>query len=160
MAKERRCICCNKAYKYCGQCKEYSNLPAWMNEFCSEECKELFNIMSVYNMGYADKSQIENVIKKYNITDYSKYKSSTANKLNELFSSTTIDLVVDEKPAEESVSVEESQPIIEETVFSENITVEEPDQIEEVKPVEEKYNSQRNRRLRRKNYEKTANTEE
>ena len=82
MAKERRCICCNKAYKYCGQCKEYSNLPAWMNEFCSEECKELFNIMSVYNMGYADKSQIEKVIKKYNITDYSKYKSSTANKLN------------------------------------------------------------------------------
>lgn len=156
MAKEKKCIFCGKSYIYCPSCKEYSKYPEWMASFDSERCHDLYEAIGGYNIGVKTKDDVKAVLDKHGIVDYSEFSEKLQNKLESMFSTTT----VFSESAEESVSVEESQPIIEETVFSENITVEEPDQVEEVKPVEEKYNSQRNRRLRRKNYEKTANTEE
>jgi len=42
---ERSCSICNKKYHYCNRgCKDYSHLPRWMDAYCSETCKEVYNI--------------------------------------------------------------------------------------------------------------------
>lgn len=39
----RTCILCGKEYKYCNDCREYDDQPAWKNIYCSENCRTLFN---------------------------------------------------------------------------------------------------------------------
>lgn len=85
MANERYCKCCEKLYYYCPSCKRYVDKPQWMILFDQESCKELFNMVSAYNMNRATKEDIKSVLDKYEITDYSEYKDSIKNLLNELF---------------------------------------------------------------------------
>lgn len=85
MSKERKCLTCLTSYRYCSNCGEYSKYPRWMNEFDKESCKELFNAISGYNIGIMKKDDVKQVVDRYEIKDFSVYKESIANKLNELF---------------------------------------------------------------------------
>ena len=80
MASTRKCLCCQRTYEYCPSCGN-SNQP-WKFNFDTEDCKEIFNVVSGYNMGIMGLDKIEEVIKKYNITDFSKYKEDVRNLLN------------------------------------------------------------------------------
>ena len=51
----------------------------------TNECKELTNAISGYRMKMWGKDKIQEVLTKYNITDYMKYKENIRNFLNELF---------------------------------------------------------------------------
>lgn len=46
MAKKRECIICGTKYKYCRNCSQYDPEETWRNLFCSENCKDIFNIAS------------------------------------------------------------------------------------------------------------------
>lgn len=46
----KKCILCGKVYSYCNSCSEFDHLPRWMECYCSENCKEIFNALSAYNM--------------------------------------------------------------------------------------------------------------
>lgn len=46
----RSCAICQQTYRYCNNCSEYDHLPAWMLRWCSENCKDLDNIISSYGM--------------------------------------------------------------------------------------------------------------
>ena len=85
MSKERKCLTCESKYSYCPNCMDYASFPKWMAEFDKESCKELFNAISAYNMGKMTKADVKEVVDKYGITDFSQYKESIKNKLNELF---------------------------------------------------------------------------
>lgn len=47
-AKSRTCSVCRKTYKYCNKCRDYKSLPTWMFAFCSENCKDIYNVTSEY----------------------------------------------------------------------------------------------------------------
>lgn len=83
MAKERTCIACGKTYTYCPNCGNSSS-PMWMAEFDTEECKDIFNAVSAYNMELIDANEVKKVLKKYDVTDFGKYKKSIADKLKEI----------------------------------------------------------------------------
>ena len=51
----------------------------------TEECSELVNIISAYDMKLVTAERVKQILNKYNITDYTKYKQSIQDKLNELF---------------------------------------------------------------------------
>lgn len=85
MAKERQCIACLNTYKYCPTCGEFAKYPTWMTEYDTEECKEVFNAISGFNMGIKKAEDVKNVIDKFGITDFNKFKPTIASKLNELF---------------------------------------------------------------------------
>lgn len=46
MGKERICSVCKHAYKYCPACKEDAKKPTWLFAFCSENCRNIYNITS------------------------------------------------------------------------------------------------------------------
>ena len=51
MVKDNKtCILCGKKYSYCSRCSEFDHLPRWMECYCSENCKNIFNILSGYTM--------------------------------------------------------------------------------------------------------------
>ena len=41
---ERSCSVCGKKYEYCPNCSDFDHLPRWMDAYCSETCKDLYNI--------------------------------------------------------------------------------------------------------------------
>lgn len=159
MAKERECIFCGKSYLYCPNCKEYNKYPTWMASFDSEKCHDLYKVIGGYNIGVKTKEDVKAVLDKHNIIDYSEFSEKLQNKLTAMFKVTTISSPVEETSPIEDESITEEivipeTVVVEKTKLFENTVSEEPDQIDE------KYNRQRSRRLRRKNYEKSANTEE
>lgn len=44
--KERICSVCKRTYKYCPACKEDAKKPTWLFAFCSENCRNIYNITS------------------------------------------------------------------------------------------------------------------
>ena len=103
MAYERQCICCGKTYQYCPHCGSFSNHPKWMFNYDQESCMELFNVVSAYNMGVVKKEEVLTVVKKYNITDFSKYKDSIKKLLTELCApEKKPEPVVEKQPVEEN----------------------------------------------------------
>lgn len=44
--KERICSVCKRTYKYCPSCKEDAKKPTWLFAFCSENCRNIYNITS------------------------------------------------------------------------------------------------------------------
>lgn len=45
----KKCILCGKTYTYCSRCEEFDHLPRWMEIYCSDNCKKIFNILTDYN---------------------------------------------------------------------------------------------------------------
>ena len=82
MSKERNCIFCGKSYQYCPNCGEYNSLPKWMYNFDSEKCHDLYEVIGGYNIGKKTKEDIQQVLIKHNITDYSQFSQKLQNKLN------------------------------------------------------------------------------
>lgn len=46
--KERMCSVCKCNYKYCPSCKDDSKKPTWLFAFCSENCRNIYNITSAF----------------------------------------------------------------------------------------------------------------
>ena len=106
MAKQRKCFCCETLYTFCPNCSGAKNVPEWKTEFDEESCKEIFNAVSGYNMKIIPAKDVMAVLKKYNITDTSKYKKSIKNKLDEV-----IELVEAEEKAEGKTEVKAEVPM-------------------------------------------------
>lgn len=75
MANERTCLACGKKYNFCPKCAA-ARVKPWQVTFDSEACKEVFNIVSAYNMSLVDLNDVKAVLDKYNIADVSVYKDT------------------------------------------------------------------------------------
>lgn len=82
----RVCICCGKKFYYCNRCGKGDKNTGISTAYDTYECKELVNALSGYSMNMWGKEKIQDILNVYNITDYTKYKQSIQDKLNELFS--------------------------------------------------------------------------
>lgn len=74
MAIKRKCVCCGKEYEYCPNCHKQMK-PLWMTTFDCELCKEVFNIVSAYNVGMINKDKLKGFVKANGI-DPSNYVES------------------------------------------------------------------------------------
>ena len=113
MAEKRICLCCGKEYEYCPNCGG-SKTP-WKVNYDTEACKELFNIVSAYNMNLVNEDKVKEVLDKHSITDFSVYKDSIRNLLNKLFTKQKVHEPVVETPKEEIPSVQIEQETKEES---------------------------------------------
>lgn len=50
MAKDKTkiCVCCNTIYEYCGHCDDNAKINKWKNNYCSENCREIFKTVTDY----------------------------------------------------------------------------------------------------------------
>lgn len=48
MSKIKTCVVCGKKYEYCGHCDKNGQNHRWKINYCSENCKDIFDIISKY----------------------------------------------------------------------------------------------------------------
>ena len=84
VSKERICSVCKRTYKYCPLCKEDAKKPTWLFAFCSENCKDIYNITSSFEDGCMTDTEAKAKLEKLDLSrkEYfgESYKNSIASK--------------------------------------------------------------------------------
>lgn len=71
--KHRKCAACGTSYDYCPTCWDDRLKPAWMVEFCCEDCKDLWDTATRYNMSLISKEEAKKVIESLNLKPHTEY---------------------------------------------------------------------------------------
>ena len=66
------CLNCGKVYTFCPNCSDYALLDSWNNIYCSENCRNIFQITTDYNYGELSK---EKALEKLSACDLSNKES-------------------------------------------------------------------------------------
>jgi hypothetical protein len=70
--------------------------PSWMAEFHSENCKDVFDICTRFNMGLVTKEEAQSLMKKCDLSNKENFRKSVQNTLEVLLK--VDDVIVDEEP--------------------------------------------------------------
>ena len=85
----KTCILCGNKYSYCSGCAEFDHLPRWMECYCSENCKDIFNILSGYNMNHKTKEEAKALLEKCDLTKTDAYNEFNRNCINTIMTDET-----------------------------------------------------------------------
>lgn len=89
--RTRECYLCGETYSYCPTCSQDRTKPAWMAEFHSESCKNIFDICTRFNMGIMSKSEAQDALNTCDLSNKANFKSYVKRDISEIFK-------VDEEP--------------------------------------------------------------
>lgn len=70
------CICCSKPYEFCTGCAKDNEKPSWMNIYCSENCRSLFQGATDYRAGEITKDQAKKIVDNADLTNEKNFKDS------------------------------------------------------------------------------------
>ncbi len=99
---KRKCLACGKEYTFCPRCEAAKNTP-WMTAFDCVACKEIFNVVSGYNMGISTLDDVKDVLSKNKIKDVKIYKGTVKDVLMQAIESApkttkeNVDIELEEK---------------------------------------------------------------
>lgn len=71
--KNRECLTCGIKYSYCPNCNRQS--PAWMTEFHEENCKNIFEICTNFNMKLFSKNEAKAALEQCDLSNKENFKS-------------------------------------------------------------------------------------
>lgn len=127
----KKCILCGKVYSYCNSCSEFDHLPRWMECYCSENCKNIFNALSAYNMKTLPVENIIATLKTSNL-EVEKYHKANQGYIKEILA---LDTAVHTEPKTEP----KSEPVTQEAPTEEfmNAPVVDAPVVEGTEPVVE-----------------------
>lgn len=78
------CIACGAQYKYCPGCRGAKAETMWKNIYCSENCRQIFNTVTGYNMGTVSKEEGKKKLEQCDLSYIDKLKSGLVLKINEI----------------------------------------------------------------------------
>ena len=81
----RECYLCGTKYKYCPTCSQDKTKPAWMATFHDENCKNIFEICTNFNLKIIDKVEAQAAISACDLTNKDNFKSYVQNDLENIF---------------------------------------------------------------------------
>ena len=83
---ERKCVVCGAEYKYCPKCSAYKNMERWHINYCSNKCKDTFNILNPYAFKHIDLETAKEELKKIGINKESVLLGEYNTILDEIYS--------------------------------------------------------------------------
>ena len=83
--RNRECYLCGKDYQYCPTCSQDKMKPAWMSEFHSENCKNIFDICTRFNMQLMSKTEAQDALNACDLTNKENFKSYVQCDLENIF---------------------------------------------------------------------------
>lgn len=85
MAHERKCIICGKEYRYCPKCDEFKNMPTWMFEFESENCRKIYyDIVNPFAFGHITKEEAIERLKTCDLSNKDAFNAEVKSVLGQL----------------------------------------------------------------------------
>lgn len=82
--RNRECYLCGSQYSYCPTCSQDRTKPAWMAEFHSENCKDIFDICTRFNMEFLTKEEAKSAIEKCDLSNKENFRPSVQKTLSNL----------------------------------------------------------------------------
>lgn len=64
MSANKICVTCGSGYKYCGHCNGYKKEERWRNNYCSENCRDIFKTVTDYIGKIIDIKEAKNRLSK------------------------------------------------------------------------------------------------
>lgn len=100
--RNRECYLCGEKYLYCPTCSQDKTKPAWMSEFHSEDCKNIFDICTRFNMKLMTKMEAQEALKACDISKKENFKSYVQHDLDVIFEEEPIIVTVETEIKEAS----------------------------------------------------------
>ena len=82
--RNRSCYLCGTSYQYCPTCSQDRMKPSWMAEFHSENCKNIFDTCTRFNMKMLTKDEAKEAITKCDLSNKLNFRPSVQNTLSNL----------------------------------------------------------------------------
>lgn len=82
--RNRSCYLCGESYQYCPTCSQDRTKPAWMAEFHSENCKNIFDICTRFNMKMFTKDEAKEAIEQCDLSNKENFRPSVQRTLSNL----------------------------------------------------------------------------
>ena len=83
--RNRECYLCGKEYQYCPTCSQDKMKPAWMSEFHSENCKNIFDVCTRFNMKLMSKTEAQDALNACDLSNKANFKSYVQHDLEVIF---------------------------------------------------------------------------
>ena len=93
--RTRECYLCGEKYSYCPTCSQDRMKPTWMAEFHNENCKNIFDICTRFNMQLLSKDEAQAALKKCDLSNKANFKSYVQRDLENIFAEDKIVVPVD-----------------------------------------------------------------
>ncbi len=104
----RKCLLCQKEYKYCPYCAEDAYKPTWMFLFHDENCSEIFDVLQRHEQNfYTDEEAIAR-LKKLDLSVLDTSTETVRNQVKRILSK--------EKPVKMKVPVKDNKKKQQETI--------------------------------------------
>lgn len=81
--KNRECLTCGEKYSYCPTCNR--NRPTWMSEFHTENCKNIFDICTRFNMEFMSKVEAQEALIECDLSNQENFKSFVKRDIENIF---------------------------------------------------------------------------
>ena len=114
--RDKKCYLCGESYKYCGTCSQDHTKPAWMSEFHSEDCKNIFDICTRFNMGIMSKEEAQAALIECDLSNRENFKSYVKRDLDVIFEEEPIVVTIDAEIKE----IHEDKAIVETSIKGSN----------------------------------------
>ena len=98
--RNRECYLCGQDYLYCPTCSQDKMKPAYMSEFHSENCKNIFDICTRFNMQLMSKTEAQDALNACDLTNKENFKSYVQRDLEVIFAADEVPA-----PAEDPIVV-------------------------------------------------------
>ena len=95
--RTRTCYLCSQDYQYCPTCSQDKMKPAYMSEFHSENCKNIFDICTRFNMKLMSKVEAQDALNACDLSNKANFKSYVQGDL---------DVILEEEPIVVTVEAE------------------------------------------------------
>lgn len=83
--RTRECYLCGEKYSYCPTCSQDRMKPTWMAEFHNENCKNIFDICTRFNMKLINKTEAQKALSACNLSNKEKFKDYVQRDLANIF---------------------------------------------------------------------------
>ena len=116
--RARECYLCGREYQYCPTCSQDKTKPTYMSEFHSENCKNIFDICTRFNMKLMSKSEAQDALNACDLSNKANFKSFVKRDLENIFKADEEPKLKRGKRAEMKIIIDEAMdinPIVEES---------------------------------------------
>ena len=86
MAHERKCICCQKTYRYCPHCREFIGMETWHTLYCSEKCRSIYKILESYKAKKINALEAQDQLSAFDLSEKEHFHIVLKNVIEEIFS--------------------------------------------------------------------------
>lgn len=83
--RTRKCYLCGETYQYCPTCSQDKMKPTWMVEFHEENCKNIFDICTRFNMKLITKAEAQTALKECDLSNKANFKPYVQRDLENIF---------------------------------------------------------------------------